>query len=329
MPTNLPPEYHEAEKLYREATTPEQKIARLEEMISTIPKHKGTDKLRADYRRRLSKMREAASQASKRTRGAVSPYRIDREGAGQLVIIGPTNVGKSSLVVSLTNASPEVSSAPFTTWQPTPGMMPVENIQVQLVDTPPLNPDYMEPDFLDLIRRADLILLVVDLQMDPLQQLEDALHLLETHHIIPLHRQGQYGDDRRLRFVPLLLLVNKHDGDATEEDFQIFLELLEEDCPLLAVSTLSGRNLEYLKQVVVQRLGIIRVYSQAPGQKPQFDSPFVLQEGDTVADFAGQVHQDFYKNLKTARVWGTGVYDGQMVSREHILHDGDIVELRI
>jgi ribosome-interacting GTPase 1 len=208
-------------------------------------------------------------------------------------------------------------------------MMPVENIQIQLVDTPPLNPDYVEPDFLDLIRRVDLVLLVVDLQMDPLQQLEDALALLEENRIVPQHRKEEYDGQGRLRFVPLLLLINKHDDESTEEDFQIFLELMEEDCPLLPVSTLSGRNLEYLKQVVVQRLGIIRVYSQAPGQKPQFDSPFVLREGDTVADFAGQVHQDFYHNLKTARVWGTGVYDGQMVSRDHVLHDGDVVELRI
>jgi ribosome-interacting GTPase 1 len=329
MPTNLPAEYSAAEKLYREATTPEQKIARLEEMISTIPKHKGTDKLRADYRRRLSKMKEAAAQTSKRTRGTVSPYSIDKEGAGQLAIIGPTNVGKSSLVVSLTNASPEVSAAPFTTWQPTPGMMPVDDIQIQLVDTPPLNPDYVEPEFLNLIRRADLVLLVVDLQMDPLQQLEDALALLEEHGIVPLHWKDRYAGRRRLAFVPLLLLVNKHDDETTEEDFQIFLELLEEDCPLLALSTLSGRNLGYLKQVAVERLGIIRVYSQAPGQEPQLDSPFVLHKGDTVADFAGRVHQDFYRNLKTARIWGTGVYDGQMVSRDHVLHDGDVVELRI
>ena len=329
MPTNLPAEYAEAEKLYREATTPEQKIARLEAMISTIPKHKGTDKLRADYRRRLSKLKEAAAQSSKRTRGAASPYRIDKEGAGQLVIIGPTNVGKSSLVVSLTNANPEVSAAPFTTWQPTPGMMPVENIQIQLIDTPPLNPDYVVPEFLDLIRRADLVLLVVDLQMDPLQQLADALALLEEHRIVPLHRQDQYDARRRLTFVPLLLLVNKHDDETTEEDFQIFLELMEEDCPLVALSTISGRNLEYLKRVVFERLGIIRVYSQAPGQDPQIDSPFILQKGDTVADFAGRVHRDFYDNLKTARVWGAGVYDGQMVSRDHVLHDEDVVELRI
>ena len=329
MPTNLPAEYAEAEKLYREATTPEQKIARLEAMISTIPKHKGTDKLRADYRRRLSKLKEAAAQSSKRTRGAASPYRIDKEGAGQLVIIGPTNVGKSSLVVSLTNANPEVSAAPFTTWQPTPGMIPVENIQIQLIDTPPLNPDYVVPEFLDLIRRADLVLLVVDLQMDPLQQLADALALLEEHRIVPLHRQDQYDARRRLTFVPLLLLVNKHDDETTEEDFQIFLELMEEDCPLVALSTISGRNLEYLKRVVFERLGIIRVYSQAPGQDPQIDSPFILQKGDTVADFAGRVHRDFYDNLKTARVWGAGVYDGQMVSRDHVLHDEDVVELRI
>jgi ribosome-interacting GTPase 1 len=329
MPTNLPPEFYEAEKLYREATTPEQRIARLEEMISTIPKHKGTDKLRADYRRRLSKLKEAASQARKRSRKQDSLYRIDREGAGQLVLIGPTNVGKSSLVAALTNARPEISDAPFTTWQPMPGMMPMENIQIQLIDTPPLNPEYVEPEFLDLIRRADLVLLVVDLQMDPLQQLEDAIALLDDHRIAPLHHQGRGPRRRRFTFVPILLLVNKHDDDSTEEDFQIFLELLDEDCPLLPVSTVSGRNLEYLKRVVFERLEVIRVYSKAPGQEPQFDSPFVLKQGETVADFAGKVHQDFYENLKAARIWGSGVYDGQMVSRDYVLHDGDVVELRI
>jgi ribosome-interacting GTPase 1 len=329
MPTNLPPEAVEAEQRYREATTLEEKVNRLQELISAIPKHKGTDKLRADYRRRLSKLKDSAAQQRKQGRRDVSPYHIDREGAGQIVLIGRTNSGKSSIVATLTNATPEVSAAPFTTWQPTPGMMPVDNVQIQLIDTPPLTPDYVEPELMNLIRRVDMVLLVVDLQTDPLQQIESALAILEEHNIAPEHRRDQYPTPHRIWFVPMLLLVNKHDDETTDEVFQIFLELLDEEWPLLPISTVTGRNLEYLKQTLFDRLQIIRVYSKAPGQEPDFGSPFIMKKGGTVRDFAGKIHQDFRENLKAARVWGEGVYDGQMVSRDHVLHDGDVVELRV
>ncbi|MBM3190881.1 MAG: hypothetical protein FJZ90_19455, partial [Chloroflexi bacterium] len=186
MPTNLPPEATEAERRYREATAIADKIACLQEFLSLIPKHKGTDKLRGDLRKRLSKL-QAEAQSSKGRSRTESAYRIDREGAGQVVVIGAPNVGKSALVGALTSASPEVSEAPYTTWEPMPGMMPVEDIQVQLIDTPPLNPDYVENELMDLIRRADLVLLMVDLQAEPLTQLEEAVALLEEHRIVPAH----------------------------------------------------------------------------------------------------------------------------------------------
>lgn len=328
MPTNLPPEAVEAEQRYRAAKSVAEKIACLEEFISTIPKHKGTDKLRADLRRRLSKLKSAAP-SQKRTSRQDSAFRIDKEGAGQVVVVGPTNVGKSALVATLTNATPEVADSPFTTWRPTPGMMPVENIQIQLVDTPPLNRDYVEPELLDLIRRSDLILLVVDLRADPVQQLEDTIALLQEHRIVPRHLKDRYIEQRHLTFVPLLVLVNKNDDEDSDEDFEIFCELLEDDWPLLPVSATTNRNLERLKQVVFERLEIIRVYSKPPGKDPDLSAPFVLEKGSTLADFAGKVHQDFFEKLTAARVWGSAVYDGQMVGRDHVLHDGDVVELRI
>ncbi len=328
MPTNLPPEYFEAETRYRAAQSTAEKIACLEELISTIPKHKGTDKLRADFRRRLSKLK-AASQTRKRASRQHSAFLIRKEGAGQVVVVGPTNVGKSALVAVLTNASPEVADAPYTTWQPTPGMMPVENIQIQLVDTPPLDRDFVEPELMDLIRRSDLILLVVDLQTYPVQQLEDTIALLQEHRIGPYHLKDRYPQQRGMTFIPLLVLANKSDDESLDEVFEIFCELLEDDWPLLPVSAATGRNLERLKWVVFERLGIIRVYSKAPGKEPDLSAPFVLQKGSTVAEFAREVHQDFFKKLKAARVWGSGVYDGQMVQRDHVLHDSDVVELRI
>ena len=328
MPLNLPPEALEAEQRYRAAQSVAEKIACLEEFISTIPKHKGTDKLRADLRKRLSKLKSAA-QSPKKVSRQDSPYHIDKEGAGQVVVIGPPNVGKSALVATLTNATPEVAASPFTTWQPTPGMMPMENIQVQLVDTPPLNRDYIEPELVDLIRRSDLILLVVDLQADPIHQLEDTIALLQEHRIVPRHLQDRYIEQRRLTFVPLLVLVNKNDDQDFDEDFEIFCELLEDDWPLLPASATTGRNLERLKLVVFERLEIIRVYAKPPGKEPDLSAPFVLKKGSTVAEFAGKVHKDFLERLQSARIWGKDVYDGQMVGRDHVLHDGDVVELRI
>jgi len=328
MPTNLPPEYFEAEKRYRAAQSTAEKIARLEELMGTIPKHKGTDKLRADLRRRLSKMKSAA-QAKKKPSRQESVYNVDREGAGQVVLIGPPNVGKSALLRALTNATPEVSEAPFTTWEPTPGMMPSQDVQIQLVDTPPLNEEYVEPGLLDLIRRADLVLLLVDLQTSPLEQLEESVSLLQEHGIVPEVLGQAYSGERRPTFVPTMLVVNKYDDTDSDELLQIFLELLDEDWPVIAVSVTTGRNLEALKVAVFEQLKIIRVYAKPPGQKPDLGAPFVLPQGSTVQDMAAKVHKDFLESLKTARVWGSASFDGQMVGRDHVLSDGDVVELRI
>jgi len=328
MPTNLPPEALEAEQRYRAARSVAEKIACLEDFMSAIPKHKGTDKLRADLRKRLSKLKSVA-QSQKKVSRQESPFQIDKEGAGQVVVVGPANVGKSALVTALTNATPEVADYPYTTWTPTPGMMPMENIQIQLIDTPPLNRDYVEPELIELIRRSDLILLVVDLQGYPIQQLEDTIALLQEHRIMPHHLKDRYTEQRLLTFLPLLVLVNKNDDQSTDEDFEVLCELFEEVWPLLPVSATTGRNLERLKQVVFERLEIIRVYSKPPGKELDLNAPFVLKKGSTVEEFAGKVHQDFLEQLKSARVWGSGVYDGQMVGRDHVLHDGDVVELRI
>jgi len=328
MPTNLPPEYFAAERRYREAVSLDEKIECLEELLSTVPKHKGTDHLRADLRRRLSKLRESARSHKKS--GASSPYNIDKEGAGQVVLLGPTNVGKSSLVARLTHAAPEISDAPFTTWTPMPGMMPVENVQIQLIDTPPLNPDYVDPEMMNLVRRADLLLLVVDLQTNPLQQIDDSVRLLVEQWVIPEAIQEQFADDPRRLFVkPLLVVVNKYDAEDLSEILEIFCELVEVDWPCVAVSALTGRNLEEMKATILQQLDIIRVYTKPPGKEPNFAAPFVLERGATVADLARQVHLDFFEKMKSARVWGAQVHDGQLVSREHVLSDGDIVELRL
>ena len=328
MPTNLPAEYYEAEERYRAAATTEDKVRTLEELISTVPKHKGTDKLRADLRRRLSKLRE--SSASQKGAGRhVSAFQIDREGAAQVAVIGPTNVGKSALVTALTNASPEVAPTPFTTWTPAPGMMELEGAQVQLVDTPPLDREYVEPALLDLIRRADLLLLVVDLQGFPIEQLEGAVELLIENRIIPECRRHQVELSARMLVKPCVVVANKADDAGHDEDFEVLDELLADSWPLLPISAATGRHMADLKQAIFDRLEIIRVYSKPPGEEPDLDVPFVMRRGDTVEELARKVHRDFYRHLKSARIWGSGRFDGQIVGRDHILEDGDVIELRV
>lgn len=327
MPLNLPAEALEAQHRYRDAETVEDKVSTLEEYISLIPKHKGTDHLRADLRKKLSKLKSAAQKGKKGAK-QVSVYHIDKEGIGQVVLVGQPNVGKSALVAALTNATPEVAEYPFTTWTPTPGMMEFKNVQVQLIDLPPLNEDFIEPEMLNLIRRADLILLIVDLQGFPIEQLEDSLAILESNRILPIQLGDQPYEGRRPTFVPMLVLANKCDDEHCDQDYEVLCELLEGEWPILPVSATTGHNIEQMQQAVFEQLDVIRIFSKPPGQEPNYSAPFVLAKGGTVGEFAAKVHQDFAKNLKSARVWGSATHDGQLVGRDHVLHDRDIVELK-
>ncbi len=328
MPTNLPAEYYEVEEKYKAAASPEERVRLLEELISTVPKHKGTDKLRAGMRRRLSKLK-SASQKQKKISRHVSAYQIAKEGAGQVALIGQPNVGKSALLNALTNASPEVAAYPFTTWTPTPGMMDVGGAQIQLIDTPPLNSDYVEPAFMDLIRRSDLVVVVIDLQADPISQIEDSLQLLAEQRIAPERHRQYHQDRKRFIYLPFMIVVNKCDDQALEEDFEVLCELLEEDWPLVPLSAATGHHLDHFKQAVYDTLSIIRVFTKPPGKEPDLSTPYVLQRGTTVEAFAAKVHRDFFDQLKAARVWGSSAFDGQVVGRDHILQDGDVVELQI
>lgn len=329
MPTNLPADYFNAEERFRSATTTEDKIKYLEEMMGTIPKHKGTDHLRADLRKKLSKLKTAAT-SKKTSKKQASPYHINKEGAGQIVIIGTTNVGKSSLVANYTNANPEVSEVPFTTWSAMPGMMMIDNIQVQLIDTPPISEEYIDPEFLNLIRRVDLILIMIDLHTNPVQQFDFVLQKLQENRIAPKHLEGQIEVEGFLLHVPTLVVVNKFDSDEYEEYFQIFKELLGKEYPMVPVSVQTGHNIDTLKQKIFEKLGVIRVYSKAPGKEVDKTAPFVVDQGIQLGEFAGKVHKDFQEKLKSAKIWGTSAdFPGQMVSRDHVLEDEDVVELQI
>ncbi|MEA3222928.1 MAG: GTPase [Thermodesulfobacteriota bacterium] len=328
MPANLSPQYLEAEKRYRQAKTPEAKIDALEEMLAIIPKHKGTDKLQADLKQRLSKHKDQTLKKKGGTKQK-SVFLIDKEGAAQVAVIGPPNTGKSSLIARLTHASPEVANFPHTTHNPTPGMAPFEDIQFQFVDTPPITKDYVDPLIADLIRRAEIVVILLDLTADILQQFEDTLSILKTFRIFP---EG-FPVSQDLRKPPcikkILVVINKMDKPKDEEDFEIFLELTDMKLPCLGISTQTGKNLLAFLEKLYDLSHIIRVYSKTPGKKPDMDEPFVVQKESTLGDLAGKIHKDFTKKLRYARIWGKAVRDGQMVQRDYVMQDGDIVEIHI
>lgn len=328
MPTNLPPEYFDIERRYREAETAEEKAALLEELLGVIPKHKGTEHLRGDYKSRLAKLKNAAHAQKSRSRHSAA-YAIKREGAGQVVLLGAANTGKSSMLGALTHAHPEVDAAPFTTWEPMPGMMEVDQVPVQLVDTPPLDSPYLSPELFQIVRRADLIILLVDLQADPFLQVEDGLRLLGDNRIRAAQLMDGEDLPERWAAVPVFIAANKCDESKADGECQAFKELLEYNLPVLPISVTQRRNLERFKRMALDYLHAVRVYAKPPGKEADLNQPFVVKEGTTLGELGAQIHKDFAQHLKFARVWGSAVRDGQMVGQDYVLQDGDIVELRV
>lgn len=321
MPANLTPQYLEAERRFRQATTPEEQLAALLEMMATIPKHKGTEHMRADIRRRMAKVRTEAARKRSAARGPTWQH-VPREGAGQIVLVGPPNAGKSRLLAALSHAAPIVAPYPFSTRIPLPGMVAFENVQIQLIDLPPIAVETADPWLFALIRQADAALLVADLASDDLlSSMEDTLALLERFNVrLSRIRPSEDG-------VPALLVAAKADVPDASERLEVLRELVADRFPILVVSAEGGMNLDRLREEMFTLLNVIRVYTKAPGHRPDLSAPFVLKRGATVQDAAGVVHKDFAERLKYARIWSRRTFDGQMVQREHALEDGDILEL--
>jgi len=333
VPANLTPEYLEAEERYRQAVTLEDKLAALREMLRTIPKHKGTEKMQAEIKRRISRLR-----AEMKRRPAVAKQRpfwhVEREGAGQVLLVGPPNAGKSSLLASLTNASPEVAPYPFTTRRPMPGMLIYEQVQIQLVDTPPLCAD--SPGWLlGMVRNADGVCLVADLGSDDLlSEVDEALALLDRAGI--QLREPEWTHDQPpaagARTAKRAVVAGcKADAAGASDRLELLGALLRDRnlvLPMVPVCVRTGEGLDRLRSFIFLLLNSVRVYTKAPGQKPDLDAPYVLPRGSTVMDLARAIHKELAAKLKCARVWGRDTFDGQLVDREYVLRDGDVVELR-
>lgn len=325
MPANLPAQYFEAERRYRLAREVEERIRILQEMLAIMPKHKGTEKLQAELKTKISKLRKEERKRRAQRRKAHG-YHIEREDAVQVVLIGPPNSGKSQLLGTLTNATPEVASYPFTTRRPSVGMMEFEDIKIQLVDTPPLSTEPPEWWMTEIIRNTDFLVCVLDLGEDGLsERLQGVIDRLEQSKV----RVGQTADEEGYLSKGLLIVANKNDLPGAEVRFNRLKEHCGGKFGLVQISLNDSKGLEELKHVIFSELDIVRIYTKTPGKPPEMNDPLVLKRGSTVMDAARSIHKDFARELRYARVWGGKHFKGQRVEKTYSLEDRDVIEFHI
>ncbi|WP_010477972.1 OBG GTPase family GTP-binding protein [Thermococcus zilligii] len=385
MPTNVTAEYLAAEEEYRNAKTIPEKIRALEKMYATVPKHKGTEKLRLQIKRKLAELRKELEKQGQTRKGSGGPsMAVKKEGAAQIVLAGLPNVGKSSLLKALTNVEVDVADYAFTTVEPIPGMMHHRDVQIQLVEVPGLVEGAafgkgMGPQLLSVIRNADAIAIVVDLSQDPVKQIETLLTEFERagikvnkrkpkveikktamggivingqenikgdiQEVINMLREErihsaeitvkepvtleEFADaiDDSLVWRRAIIIANKGDAPGSKENYEKLVKAYGDRFKIVPVSAERKVNLEKLKDELYELAEIIRVFTKSPGEEPAYP-PVALKRGSTVIDLAERIHADFAKNFRYARVWGKSVkFPGQRVGADHVLEDGDIVEI--
>jgi uncharacterized protein len=341
MPTNVTPEYKKAEEAYRSAREPRERLDCLKHMLSTIPKHKGTEHLQADIKSRIKDLTEELAGPKKGGKRGGPALAIRPEGAAQVALLGPPNSGKSTLHARLTGSRAQGGPGSFITQFPEPGMLAYEDIAFQLLDLPSMSADHCPPWIPSTLQSADAALLVVDLT-DPacVEQIQFILDALAARRVSLVARwpglepagagtatPGAETDDPFHIVLPTLLLANKSDLARDPDEVAVLEELLGVDFPALRVAAETGQGLGEVAGWLFRALQVVRVYTKAPGKDPERDRPFTVRRGHTVLDVARLVHKDIAESFRFGRLWGSGAFDGQQVGADHPVADGDIVEL--
>ena len=357
MPTNVSAEYKKAKEAYQSASESAERLSYLKEMLKTIPKHKGTEHVQADIKTRIKELTEELAGPKKGGVRTGPIYTVQPEGAAQVALLGPPNSGKSSLHATLTGSQAETGPYPYTTHAPLPGMMPFEDIHFQLIDLPPISTTFMEPWMPNALQLSHAVVLVVDLGIagcvenvvEIIERLDDKrISLIEKwneplgcgyldtdgkdktseQHCEKVEKiDGDDLDDPFHIYLPTLLVANKCDIQKDPDEIDVLEELIQKKYPAIFISVTTGHKIERIGSLLFEGLGIVRVYTKAPGRPPDMDRPFTVFRGDTVLDVARLVHRDIAKTFKFGRIWGSAKFDGQQVGRDHVVADGDVVEL--
>ncbi|UCE61036.1 MAG: 50S ribosome-binding GTPase [Phycisphaerales bacterium] len=329
MTLNLTPQYREADAKYRVAQTPEEKLAALEEMWRELPKHKSSEKLQAELKKKLSAARKAILQGGKKSATKADPFHIPKSGAGQVVLIGTPNVGKSSIVGGLTNAHVKIAEYPFATPLPVAGAVPYEDVKIQLIDTPPITAEHIPPGFPGLWRLTDALIVVADLSCDSvLDDVETCLSHISDRLIELTDGPRQLPEEPGATLkMPGLLLANKVDVPGSSDNLEMLRELFGAKVRIEPLSTVEAYGMAFIPELLFKMVRVIRVYAKPPHKKPDLDEPFVVPIGADIHELARKVYRGLETRVRSARLWGHGVVDGQNVHLDHVLHDKDIVEL--
>ena len=326
MPANLTPEYRRADEMFRQAKSTPEKITALELMLQTIPKHKGTEHMQADLKRRLARLREGGESKSGARHRDI--FHVPKgTAAGQVVLLGTCNSGKSSLLAHTTKAPVQVAEYPFTTTTPVPGIMMHEDVPIQLLDMPPITAEHVEPGQVGAYRQADLILVVLDLSAaDVTDQWEICLDFLQERTLIRPDKMDQEEEFYERLVRPCLAVCTKSDL-AQAGDFEFMQELCHQKMPMFQVTVKEPQSLQNFTRRIFEELRVVRIYAKQPGKKADMNEPFTLSIGSTVFDLAYKIHRELAEKFRFARIWGEDKYPGQQVPRDYLLQDKDIIEL--
>lgn len=333
MPANLPPQYIKLEEEFRRERDNHRRLELLQRMLAEIPKHKGTDHLQGELKSKISKLKSQLETAKKTgaIRHAASDH-VPKEGAGQLVLFGPPNGGKSSIVGAVTNAHVEITGWPFATRKSVPGMATWENVRLQLVDTPSIAPEFTDPAIFNIIRACDVAVLVLSLGDDDL--LDRCQHVVERVHEGKVRLLGLAEPDPRWPTAlekRTIVVGTGWDLDGADIRLTLLRAAAGEDVPVLPVSISRQEGLESFLRTGFGMLDLMRVYTKSPGHEPDLDDPILLPSGGNVGDAARLIHKEIAERLQYARIWSKGKahLDGPRVPADHQLTDGDILEFHV
>ncbi len=325
MPANLPPDYYAAEERFRQAKTSEEKIRILEEMLGIMPKHKGTDHLKADLRARISRL-EKEGLKKKAGVSTYNPYSVDREDCPQMVILGAPNSGKSALINRLTTAASDVAEYPYTTTKPFPGIFRHNYYRCQFVDLPPIISDNMEGWMGDLLRSSDGAMICFDVSQE--STLEEMASVFKAIDNANVYIYGLQMGHPPLGTVPKKAFIALTKCDIANPEVRDLVRAeLQDKFLLVETSAVGTMNMEVFTAALAESLQILRIYTKIPGKKADIDEPYIVKKGITVIELAETVHRELADSFRFARIWGKKVFDGQRVGKEYLLEDEDIVEL--
>lgn len=237
---------------------------------------------------------------------------VRREGAAQIALVGPPNVGKSSVLQALSEIQIKTGDYPFTTLRPVPALTRVHGVLVQLVEIPGLIGGASDDKgggraLLGVLRSADAIVYCARASHDP-DELATVMNEVEIA-----------GIDK-----PAILAATRAD-EATADEITRVREAFPE-LAMVPVSVLDPESLDSLRDHIWRMTGLIRVFLRNNGSTSA--APLALAVGATVADVADSVHHDLGASFTAARIWGPSArFEGQRVGREHVVADADTVEI--